>query len=241
MTRAYRVPVLGGRPDANEGWRSRVARGRPNWWVILAVSLGLMALLVATAGGTPVATRRGGGSAQAAARTALAPGAHRRVGNQRRASRPTATPHDNHHTDRRRRRLRRGRPVAAPHSLSSGPPRAGSTPRTAATSVTTTTQAPADDHDDDATACGAERRAGRPHTGLSRPPVGHVEQVRVHRDGRHGDLGGVVGRHVSHHGGQLPRTGARTWAGPRPWQQRFLTPPGAVWPRFPSLRRRRHR
>lgn len=28
----------------------RVARGRPNWWVILAVSLALMALLVATAG-----------------------------------------------------------------------------------------------------------------------------------------------------------------------------------------------
>ena len=27
-----------------------MARGRPNWWVILAVSLGLMALLVATAG-----------------------------------------------------------------------------------------------------------------------------------------------------------------------------------------------
>ena len=33
--------------------RSRVARGRPNWWVILAVSLALMALLVVTAGGPP--------------------------------------------------------------------------------------------------------------------------------------------------------------------------------------------
>ena len=140
MTRAYRVPVLGGRPDANEGWRSRVARGRPNWWVILAVSLGLIALLVATAGGTPVATRRGGGSAQAAARIALGPGAHRRVATKG-ASRPTATP------------TTTSTPMAAapPSSgsagggtalVSSGPPRPGSTPRTAATSVTTTTQKP---------------------------------------------------------------------------------------------------
>lgn len=32
-----------------DGRRPRVAKGRPNWWVILAVSLALMALLVATA------------------------------------------------------------------------------------------------------------------------------------------------------------------------------------------------
>jgi hypothetical protein len=71
VTRAYRVPVpvFGGGPEATEGVRSRVARGRPNWWVILAVSLGLMALLVATAGGTPPAPRRAGGDAQAAGRT----------------------------------------------------------------------------------------------------------------------------------------------------------------------------
>ncbi len=140
MTRAYRVPVLGGKPDANEGWRSRVARGRPNWWVILAVSLGLMALLVATAGGTPGATRRGGGSAQAAARTALGPGPHRRAGTKA-ASRSTATPTTTTTPT-----------AAAPPSsgsvgggtalLSSGTPRVESTPRTAATSVTTTTQAP---------------------------------------------------------------------------------------------------
>jgi hypothetical protein len=61
--------VFGGTPDTTEGLRSRVARGRPNWWVILAVSLGLMALLVATAGGTPHAAHRTGGSAQAASRT----------------------------------------------------------------------------------------------------------------------------------------------------------------------------
>jgi len=36
-----------------------VARGRPNWWVILAVSLALMALLVATSGSTPGRVGRG--------------------------------------------------------------------------------------------------------------------------------------------------------------------------------------
>jgi hypothetical protein len=50
--------------------RSRVARGRPNWWVILAVSLGLMALLVATASNTPSSSHRGEHPAQAAARGA---------------------------------------------------------------------------------------------------------------------------------------------------------------------------
>jgi hypothetical protein len=52
MTRAYRVRVGGGE-ETTERLRSRVARGRPNWWVILAVSLALMALLVATAGAPP--------------------------------------------------------------------------------------------------------------------------------------------------------------------------------------------
>ena len=45
--------VEGGGTDTTEGSRPAVARGRPNWWVILAVSLALMALLVATAGSTP--------------------------------------------------------------------------------------------------------------------------------------------------------------------------------------------
>ncbi len=65
MGRAYGVPVAGGRPDTTEGLRSRVARGRPNWWVILAVSLALMALLVATAGNGPRAKRHGGTLASA--------------------------------------------------------------------------------------------------------------------------------------------------------------------------------
>jgi hypothetical protein len=79
VTRAYRVPgpVFGGGPEATEGLRSRVARGRPNWWVILAVSLGLMALLVATAGGTPPAPRRAGGDADAQAASRTSPRAGR--------------------------------------------------------------------------------------------------------------------------------------------------------------------
>jgi hypothetical protein len=78
VTRAYRVPVpaFGGGPEATEGLRSRVARGRPNWWVILAVSLGLMALLVATAGSTPPAPRRAG-DADAGARTSPRAGSAR--------------------------------------------------------------------------------------------------------------------------------------------------------------------
>lgn len=139
MTHAYRVPVVGGRPDATESLRSRLARGRPNWWVILAVSLGLMALLVATAGGTP-RTRRGGGSARATANIALSQKTHRGAGN-RDASPSTTTTTTTTPTI-----------AAAPPSagsagggralLSSGAPRVVSPPQTAATSVTTTTLAP---------------------------------------------------------------------------------------------------
>ncbi len=50
MSRAYGLePVVEG-IKTTESQHPRLARGRPNWWVILAVSLGLMALLVATAG-----------------------------------------------------------------------------------------------------------------------------------------------------------------------------------------------
>jgi hypothetical protein len=49
MTRAYRGPAVAEGIGSTEGRRPRLARGRPNWWVILAVSLALMALLVATA------------------------------------------------------------------------------------------------------------------------------------------------------------------------------------------------
>lgn len=50
MTRAYRGRPVAEGIGSTEGRRPRLARGRPNWWVILAVSLALMALLVATAG-----------------------------------------------------------------------------------------------------------------------------------------------------------------------------------------------
>ncbi|MGA2932404.1 MAG: hypothetical protein ABSE98_10010 [Acidimicrobiales bacterium] len=60
--------MVGGGSDTTERLRSRVARGRPNWWVILAVSLALMALLVATAGTTPRRAGQPGGQADAAAR-----------------------------------------------------------------------------------------------------------------------------------------------------------------------------
>jgi hypothetical protein len=62
--------------DAGEGMRSRVVRGRPNWLVILAVSLGLMALLVATAGGTATGPHRAGGPSEAAAQLSPRADAH---------------------------------------------------------------------------------------------------------------------------------------------------------------------
>jgi hypothetical protein len=53
MTRAYGVPVAStGRPPTDDTGelQGRRTRGRPNWWVILAVSLALIALLVETSG-----------------------------------------------------------------------------------------------------------------------------------------------------------------------------------------------
>jgi hypothetical protein len=50
MTRVYGVPVAAGGRHPTEKLRTRLGRGRPNWWVILAVSLALIALLVETSG-----------------------------------------------------------------------------------------------------------------------------------------------------------------------------------------------
>jgi hypothetical protein len=75
VTRAYRGPVFGGGPGGpTEGLRSRVARGRPNWWVILAVSLGLMALLVATAGSAARTPQPKASPSEAAAHITPGPG-----------------------------------------------------------------------------------------------------------------------------------------------------------------------
>jgi len=57
VARAYGVPLVGGGTDPAKDAR-RVPRARPNWWVILAVSLALIALLVVT-GGTHPSTRHG--------------------------------------------------------------------------------------------------------------------------------------------------------------------------------------
>jgi hypothetical protein len=78
VSRAYGVPVEGGDWRTTEARRSSVVRGRPNWWVILAVSLALMALLVATAGGNhrPAPTSHGQPIAPAAASAARTPSAH---------------------------------------------------------------------------------------------------------------------------------------------------------------------
>ena len=52
MTLAYGWAVVGGGgPDHGAATANPRVRGNPNWWVILAVSLALMALLVATSGG----------------------------------------------------------------------------------------------------------------------------------------------------------------------------------------------
>jgi hypothetical protein len=137
VTRAYRVPVFGGGPDATEGLRSRVARGRPNWWVILAVSLGLMALLVATAGGTP-ATHHQGGPAQAAGHLSPGPGARphdRTVPTTTTTAAPTTTTTMPAASSRGSADVASTlRPVATSDSVS--------TPATALPTVTTTTVAP---------------------------------------------------------------------------------------------------
>ena len=136
MTRAYRVAVFGGGPGGSEGLRARMARGRPNWWVILAVSLGLIAVLVATSTGAPSTAPHGGGGAEAAARTAhrgIATGAP----DPRRATvAPTTTT-----TLAAAPTTTTVAPVAATHTSSSGSSGVAAGPAPAA-GVTTTTVAP---------------------------------------------------------------------------------------------------
>ncbi len=112
-----------------------MARGRPNWWVILAVSLGLMALLVATAGGTPPAARRAGGSA-AAARISPRTGTHRGAGTGVVPTSTTTT------TTTAPTPPPSGSAGVGTSLLSSGTPRVATTPLTGATGVTTTTLPP---------------------------------------------------------------------------------------------------
>jgi cytoskeletal protein RodZ len=139
VTRAYRGAVFGGGLGSTEGLRSRVARGRPNWWVILAVSLGLIALLVATAGSTPPVRQSGGSAADAASRVSPGKRPHLGAGTARPATTTTAvtttttmtSPPSSGTTE-----------VAASH-LTTETSGGASTPQPAAPSVTTTTVAPA--------------------------------------------------------------------------------------------------
>jgi hypothetical protein len=148
VTRAYGVPVVGGGSDTTEGLRSRVVQGRPNWWVILAVSLALMALLVATSGSSPHPLRHGGALASA---TAGGPrhgdAAHDQGGptrvhvNAATTTTTTAVPHPPPVTPA----------TSGPSLLSAGSPGAGTPPATGpsttttslATTTTTTTASPA--------------------------------------------------------------------------------------------------
>jgi hypothetical protein len=141
VTRAYRVavPVFGGGPEAPEGLRSRVARGRPNWWVILAVSLGLMALLVATAGTRAPAPHRGGDAARAAARVSPRPGAHHPAGTGPGSSTPTT----NVTTTTTTSPPPSGASDVASSVRTTVTPDTAGAPPAAAPSVTTTTLAPA--------------------------------------------------------------------------------------------------
>jgi hypothetical protein len=142
VTRAYRVPVpvLGGGLEPTDGLRSRAARGRPNWWVILAVSLGLMALLVATAGSEPAAPRREGAPSQTAAHiagtgTGADPGHHGPSGAAPSTSTTTTTTTVTLPPA--------GVTDVAASQRTTGPSGAASAPPVVAPSVTTTTVAPA--------------------------------------------------------------------------------------------------
>jgi hypothetical protein len=77
VARAYGVPVVGEGSSTTESVRARVVRGRPNWWVILAVSLALMALLVATSGNEPSRGHRTVGLGAAASHDAHGAGGAR--------------------------------------------------------------------------------------------------------------------------------------------------------------------
>jgi hypothetical protein len=106
--------------------------------VILAVSLGLMALLVATAGSTPrPAGHQAGGAAESAARNPARTGAHRSAGTGAASSSPTTTT-----TTTTPAPPPPGSTDGASSRLTAGTPDTTSTPQTAAPRVTATTLAP---------------------------------------------------------------------------------------------------
>jgi hypothetical protein len=168
VTRAYRVPVFGGAPEATDGLRSRVGRGRPNWWVILAVSLGLMALLVATAGGAPHTAHRTGGSAQASSRTSPPGAGAGRDGGRPPLSSTTTTTSTSTTTP-----TSSAADVASSlHTTGTGSPAAATAPLPAASSVTTTTAGPAPTTTTTTPSSGGEVAADRTQDqGYLNPPL----------------------------------------------------------------------
>jgi hypothetical protein len=174
VTRAYRVPVpvFGGGPETPEGLRSRLARGRPNWWVILAVSLGLMALLVATAGTKAPATHRGGDAARAAARIRPRSGAHQAAGGGAVPSTSTTNAATSTTTSTTAPAPPSGATAVASSVRTRATSGAAGAPQTAAPSVTTTTLAPAPTTTTTSTEPSAAVAADRTQTqGYLNPPL----------------------------------------------------------------------
>ncbi len=132
------VPVFGGGPETPDGWRARLARGRPNWWVILAVSLGLMALLVATAGTKAPATHRGSDAVGLAARLHPRPGTHQAAAGGTAPSTPTT----NAATTTTTSAPPSGATAVASSVRTTATSGAAGAPQAAGPSVTTTTLAP---------------------------------------------------------------------------------------------------
>ena len=138
-TRAYRVAVVGGGAEAAGTAQAQLARGRPNWWVVLTVSLALIAVLVATAGTSPRVhrTRARAGHSEAKA-PSLPPAGDAAVGagqTTTSSSAPAAAPPASPGGD--------GSSVFSSAAPSVGPTPAGAgIPTTTAPAVTTTTTAP---------------------------------------------------------------------------------------------------
>ncbi len=151
MKGAYGVPVVEGNFGTTESRRSRLVRARPNWWVILAVSLALMALLVATAGNPSRANRRHHDPADAVASEAHHPAPKRGTGGGTNATRltgsattTTTTPHVVPDANGTNTSLLSSHQPSGPSGSSSPSGSSGpDTPATVPPSVTTTTAATA--------------------------------------------------------------------------------------------------
>ena len=164
-----------------------MARGRPNWWVILAVSLALMALLVATAGSAP---QRRHGAADAGRAPSGGPADADTV---RRVRRPASgagqrAVDDDHDAPTHPTRTGRRSTDVARHCSHVGHARRSAARRRAAPAgvTTTTTGDRHDDHDHDR---GASVPADRTQTqGYLNPPLQPSNKFGFTGTRCHGDL-----------------------------------------------------